>query len=295
MQKKPINVSVIIVRYKIKNELFDCIASIIQSKPKVSYEIVIVDNNIDERIGKELLKKFPKVIYVENSKNSGFGSGINLGVKHARGETVFAFNPDMLVYNRTLDELYLFLKKTPRLGAVASQLTDETGNAIALQGAQFLTPLRALFALSFLHKVFPNNSIAKRFYYLDKPLNSVRKVDVVPGGAFLMKRSLFNTLKGFDEKFFMYFEEYDLCMRIAQKGLYNYIIPQAKVYHLSGKDTDMTKARGIYYESRFKYFKKWYGSPTAYLVQFVTALNVKAVVRGILLLVFLILLIVIIS
>lgn len=80
MQKKPINVSVIIVRYKIKNELFDCIASIIQSKPKVSYEIVIVDNNIDERIGKELLKKFPKVIYVENSKNSGFGSGINLGV-----------------------------------------------------------------------------------------------------------------------------------------------------------------------------------------------------------------------
>jgi GT2 family glycosyltransferase len=284
MQKKPINVSVIIVRYKIKNELFDCIASIIQSKPKVSYEIVIVDNNIDERIGKELLKKFPKVIYVENSKNSGFGSGINLGVKHARGETVFVFNPDMLVYNRTLDELYLFLKKTPRLGAVASQLTDENGNAIALQGAQFLTPLRALFALSFLHKVFPNNSIAKRFYYLDKPLNSVRKVDVVPGGAFLMKRALFEKLKGFDEKFFMYFEEYDLCMRIAQMGLSNYIIPQAKVYHLSGKDTDMTKAGKIYFESRFIYFKKWYGVPMAYLVQCITTLKIKTIFMSILIL-----------
>ena len=90
---KKILISIIILNYHVKKELFDCLQSIINSRPKVNYEIIIVDNDEVKTIKKDLLKKFPKVLYVPN-ENKGFGQGNNVGAKYAKGQYFFFLNPD---------------------------------------------------------------------------------------------------------------------------------------------------------------------------------------------------------
>src|ERR1035437_8373192 len=99
-------ISIIIVHYKVKEKLFACINSIYLSKPKIAFEIIVVDNDEEKTIGKELLKKFPKVKYVETSVNLGYGGGNNLGVKYASGSHLFFLNPDTLVFKDTINFLF---------------------------------------------------------------------------------------------------------------------------------------------------------------------------------------------
>src|SRR5437868_5310985 len=97
-------VSIITINYHVGKQLFESIQSIITSKPKTPYEIIVVDNDEEKTIEKELRKKFPKVTYIPNS-NKGFGQGNNIGAKYARGEYLFFLNPDTKVYHGTIDNL----------------------------------------------------------------------------------------------------------------------------------------------------------------------------------------------
>src|SRR3989344_3834203 len=89
-----IKVSIIIVNYKVKKELFSCINSIFKSKPRTSFEIIVIDNDEEAVIEKELKIKFPNVRYVRSNKNLGYGAGNNLGVSIAKGDYLFFLNPD---------------------------------------------------------------------------------------------------------------------------------------------------------------------------------------------------------
>ena len=155
MQK--IVVSIIIVHYKDKRRLFDCILSIEKNKPKVSYEIIVVDNDEVSTIQKELRAKFNRVQYVRSLRNIGYGAGNNLGSKYAKGKYFFILNPDTKVLSGSIDELVEFLEKNEQVGLVAPNLVDEKRRIFPQIGSQKLTPLRGIIALSFLNNIFPNN------------------------------------------------------------------------------------------------------------------------------------------
>src|SRR3989344_8602955 len=112
------NVSLIIVSYKVKREIFNCIRSIIESKPKINFEIIVVDNDEKNTIEEDLKKQFPGVKYVKSSKNIGFGAGNNLGAKHAKGGYLFFLNPDTEVLEGTINNLYDFIISNITIGAV---------------------------------------------------------------------------------------------------------------------------------------------------------------------------------
>ena len=207
-------ISIIIVFFKVKRELFECLDSIYQSRPKTNFEIIVVDNDDKKTIGAELKKRFPKVKYIESKVNIGYGAGNNLGVKHARSENLFILNPDTKIYSGDLSKLVDYIDKHKRIGIVAPLLVDKNNQPFPFQGSKELTPKYGIFSLSFISKLFPNNRIFKEYWFLgwDKAKN--QKVDVVPGTAFMIKKELFDRLGGFDEKFFLFFEEFDLCKRI---------------------------------------------------------------------------------
>jgi len=261
-------ISIIIVQYHVKEELLDCIQSIKDSKPKAICEIIVVDNDEKKTIKKDLLKRFPKVIYIPNT-NKGFGQGNNVGVKYAKGEFLFFLNPDTIVFKETIDILVSFLKKNKKAGVVAPFLLHDDKNPFEQQGVKELTPMRAVFALSLLNKLFPNNPVSKK-YFIQWDKLEIKEVDVVPGTAFMMTAELFKSLKGFDEKFFLYFEEFDLCKRIKQKGYKLFINPRVKIIHLWERSTkkrnDINK---IFKESRFYYFKKHFGIIPAILTDII--------------------------
>lgn len=251
-------ISIIIVNYHVKKELFDCIDSIYRSKPKTSFEIIVVDNDETKTVHGKLKKKFKKVIYIPN-ENKGFGQGNNVGVKKSKGEFLFFLNPDTKIFPNTIDSLVEFLNKNKNTAIVAPLLNDMQG-IVYQQGSQELTPLRGIVVLSFINKIFPKNTIAKKYFLSDWDKKTTKEVDVVPGTAFMIRKNIFEEIAGFDENFFLYFEEFDLCKRVKELGWKIFIYPEAKVFHAWGSSTKHREdIINIFLKSRFYYFKKHYG------------------------------------
>ena len=252
-------ISIIIVHYHVKKEIFNCIESIIASKPKLKYEIIVVDNDEIKTLNKELKRKFPKVVYIANH-NKGFGQGNNVGSIVAKGEHLFFLNPDTKIYPLTLDSLDSYLRKNKNAAVVAPLLYDKKDN-LYKQGANELTPLSAVFAFSFIEKLFPNNIIAKKYWMIEEwDRKSIKEVASVPGTAFMVRREVFEKIHGFDEKFFLYFEEHDLCKRIRELNWKIFMSPHAKVFHSLGASTKKSpNISTIFQQSRFYYLKKHFG------------------------------------
>lgn len=272
---KKIIVSIVIVHYKVERELLMCIDSIIKSRPKVIYEIIIVDNDEKKTIEKNFKNKFPGVIYIKSSNNIGFGAGNNLGVKNSRGDFLFFLNPDTEIFSGAIDRLVDFIKKNTDAAIVAPLFLDKNNKPYPLQGSKKLTVLRGIFTLSFLHKLLPNNRIAKEYLLSDWNKTDIKEVDVVPGTGFVIRRDIFREIGGFDENFFLYFEEFDLCNRVKKLGYKIYIVPEAKVKHLWEVSTKRAgfDIKKIFQKSRFYYFKKYNGLIPALIVEVFTRLN----------------------
>ena len=105
---KKVDVSIIIVHYKVEKELFACIDSIKRSSPKCNYEIIVVDNDEEKIIEDKLKKSYPEVVYLANN-NNGWGGGTNVGVEKARGEYLYFLNPDTVLLSNVLDASLSFI------------------------------------------------------------------------------------------------------------------------------------------------------------------------------------------
>ncbi|MCL4354088.1 glycosyltransferase [Patescibacteria group bacterium] len=267
-------VSIIIVNYKVKKELFSCIKSIVNSNPKTGYEIIVVDNDEVKTIKKDLSKLFPFVKYIPSEKNIGYGSGINLGSKNAKGDFLFFLNPDTLVKKSAIDQLVNFLQQNKKVGVVAPLLLDNNENPYPLQGTLELTPKRAIFSHSVINRFLPKNHISKEFWQVGWDKSRNHNVDVVPGTAFMISKKLFEKIGGFDEKFFLYFEEFDLCKKVKEMGYELTIMMKARIIHFWEVSTKQRNdINEIFSESRFYYFKKNYGIISALFTSFVLGLG----------------------
>ncbi len=264
---KKIKVSILFVYYKEKKELFGCLNSINEVNPKISYEIIVVDNSDSSALEKEINSKYPYVKYVKAPSNLGFGKGINLAARHAKGEYLFTLNPDTKILPGTLEKLVGFAEKKKGKVAVAPMLVDENLKKVPAVGSKELTPLRGIFALSFINKIFPQNPISKSYWIKTKGKNRAYRADVIPG-IFLIKKSIFQELGGFDEHFFLYFEDTDFFKRLKEKGYSSYILPESQIIHIGSVATSKQLGTSkVMAHSRFYYFKKHYGLVKALTVE----------------------------
>lgn len=240
--------------------------------PKTKYEIIVIDNDEEKTIQNELQKKFPKIIYVPN-ENKGFGQANNVGSRQAKGDYLFFLNPDTKIFPDTIDSLVSFLEKNKKTGIVAPLLHNMQGLAYQ-QGSQQLTPFKAIICLSFINKLLPDNPVAKKYFLKDWDKKTLKQVDVIPGTAFMIKKNLFQKINGFDEKFFLYFEEFDLCKRVKALDRKIFIYPQAKVFHSWGSSTKSREdIKNIFSKSRFYYLKKHFGIIPAFFTETFLKIN----------------------
>lgn len=225
------------------------------------------------------------VIVVDNDQiNRGYAAGNNLGARQAKSEYLFILNPDTVVSPGAVESLVTFLDTHPKAGIVAPLLLDQSGRPYPLQGSRELTPLTGIFALSFLNHI--PNPVSRYYWLADWDKKDSRQVASVPGTAFLIRRNLFNQINGFDEKFFLYFDETDLCRRVNQLGWEIYMLPSAKIVHHWGASTAKSaRIQAIFNASRFYYFRKHYGLFWAIAVHLVCSLSLLwlAIILGIVL------------
>jgi len=273
-EQSGIKVSIIIVNYRVKNELFQCINSILESKPQISYEIIVVDNDKESGIERELTGKFSNVKYVGSKNNLGYGGGNNLGSRYAQGKYLFFLNPDTKILDKTLDGLYNFFVKNNNVGIISPVFLDNNLKPFRSQGSEELTPKTILFSQSFLKKIFPNKNIYNRYSSTNWNMKAPKMVGAIPGAAMMISSSLFKKIRGFDEKLFLYFEENDISKRVSSLGYKLFIVPVARIIHFIGKSTkNLENLENIYSKSRYIYLKKHYGILRAISSQLILSIN----------------------
>lgn len=279
------NLSIIIVNYKLRIQIIECINSILKNSVNTSFEVIVVDNEGDSTLKKDL-SVYANIRYIESRNNLGFGGGNNLGASYARGKYILFLNPDTIVTKNSIQILFEFINKRKSVGAAAPLLLDTSLKPFSTQSRKELTPVNALFSFSFLRKLFPNKSIYHDTFFKKWSFINPIETDTVPGAAFVISKDLFSKVGGFDERFFLYFEENDLSKRIKELGFKLFIVPKSKIIHKVGQSTkQVLKNDEIFKKSRYLYFKKHYGLLTSLLLETFLRINKSTILISLILLI----------
>lgn len=250
-----IDVSIIIINYNTYNLVLDCIKSIIEKTNGITFEIVVVDNNSMKRDIEDLNKVFPFVRLILNNKNDGFGAGNNEGNKYASGKYLFFLNSDTLLINNAILEMFKFMEATTTAGVCGGNLFNlNLSPNISFERCK---PRALVFFYNFVADFFYRKLFNQSRYF--EYGNTPKKINgYISGANFFVSKEIFDKVGGFDECFFMYYEEVDLTLRINHLGLFSYVIPQAKIIHLEGgSQLPSSKMKNKWMnESRNYYFKK---------------------------------------
>lgn len=253
-------VSVIIVNYNTSHLTNACIDSVIKYTSNLNYEIILVDNASSDG-SQELFRSRKDIIFIESNVNLGFGRGNNLGVNNAKGNFLFFLNSDTLIIENSIFHLYEFFKRNEdqlKIGALGCKLVDAELKIMNSGGGfpKVVNDLKEYYYVA-LQKIFKATLAARDPYDFSKPFF---EIDYVIGADLMMRKSIYDSLGGFDEQFFMYYEESDLQFRLWEKGLKCYITTETQIIHLEGGSTNSESPsnfkRITNQVSRNYYFKK---------------------------------------
>lgn len=248
------DVSIIIVNYNTYGLVLQCIESVIKNTSSILYEIIVVDNNSPNREIENLNKVFPQVKLILNNDNSGFGIANNIGNKVANGKFIFLLNSDTIVIDNSIYELYKFMSENPHVGACGGNLYDEKfkpATSFTRFMPSLISDLDSLF-FNIISKVLYNGDIFHSSS--NKPFKIFGNIS---GANLMISKLFFDEIKGFDENYFMYYEETDLLFRLRKQGYTTYIVPSSKIIHLEGASESFKPNKWDWsFESKRKYYLK---------------------------------------
>lgn len=258
MGKSPF-VSIIFVYYNTPSELIDSVNSINQAVGDYSYEIIIIDNHSPAKVPKDALKTHASLL-IKNETNIGYGAALNQGAKIAKGKYLLLSNPDIVFQKNAIYLMVDKLEKDSTIGIIGPQFLD-SNKKIQNVGSDIPFLLESVFSFSILNKLFQNNQYSRKYFITNFDRKKEREIPAIAGACMLIRKNIFNKVKGFDERFFMYFEEADICYRISKARLRVLYYPAAKVIHFVGRSSDNKKwIEKTFEKSRYEFLKKYHGA-----------------------------------
>ncbi len=263
------DLSIIIVNYNVKEFLQNLLHSIIKSAEGISYEIIIVDNASNDGSVEFIGEKFPQINLIANSTNLGFGKANNQALALAKGKYLLLLNPDTLLREDTLQKMINFFETTPDAGIAGCKILNPDGTLQLACRRSFPGPWTSFCKVTGLSSLFSRSRIFARYNltYLDE--NQTYEVDAISGSFMMIRKEVYEKIGGFDEQFFMYGEDLDLCYRIQKSGYKVYYVHTTQIIHYKGESTkrsslDETK---IFYEAMNLFVKKHLSS--SFLVEII--------------------------
>lgn len=242
----------------------ETLAALLDSLPAAStvpLAVVISDNGSDDG-SVEAAERRPDVTVVHNGRNLGYGGGVNAGVGAlpAGADPVLIVNPDVVLGPGALDELLAGLRRHPEAGAVGPLIT--TADGVVYPSARQLPSLGAGAGHALLGWCWPGNPWT-RTYRQDHAEPVERKAGWLSGSCLLVRRNAFAEIGGFDDDYFMYFEDVDLGDRLARAGWVSMYVPSASVTHLGGHaaSRDRTAMSRAHHASAYRYLSGRYARP----------------------------------
>ncbi len=218
-----------------------------------AYKIVIYDNGSSEEYKKKLREFEPFVALVFSSENKGFGHGQNAILLNSQSNYGVIFNPDILVTKNAMDEAVQLLKENDKLAAVSPKILNQDGTI------QYLVREK-LTVFDYFLRYIPikfEKRLAK-FECRNLPEDKASIIRMGSGCFMVIDIQKFKEIGGFDERFFMYFEDNDLCLRFEKKGYRILYTPFISVIHLYAKEAHKSsKMFRIFVHSMIQFFNKW--------------------------------------
>jgi len=257
------DLSIIVVNWNVRPLLELCLDSIYNQTKGITYEVIVIDNaSIDgSREFLQAEKKFHKNLKVIlNERNLGFARANNQGLKLAQGRYILFLNPDTQILDNALFKSVKFMDEHNDVGILGVQLLDNN-KKIQPSVRTFPTIGSQSLILLKLHHLFPKIPVLRRYFLYDFNYQKLQEVDQVMGAFLMTRKKIIDKIGGFDENFFLWFEEVDFCKRVKEnrwKVVYN---PEIKILHYghqSFRQAMPVEKQKIYNKSMFFYFKKHY-------------------------------------
>ncbi|MBD3380842.1 MAG: glycosyltransferase [candidate division Zixibacteria bacterium] len=262
--------SVIIVSFNTSNLTLRLIESLYRYEVGNQYELIVVDNASSDNSVSELKSKYPDIRLIANKKNLGFGKAVNQASRIAEGEYIWLLNSDCRLKEPIMVKLIDTLEHESSAFAVTPRTVNSSGRFHS-SCRRFPTYDNIIFSRGSILARLPFFRHRQVEYTLpDFP--GTTRVEAISGTAMLMRKDEFIASGGFDERFFMYLEDTDLCYRMYNKKRYCYYRPDAEVEHLNKASSRGRQGRRLYHHhmSTLEYFLKWY--PNYYLHNFLLVL-----------------------
>lgn len=261
------DISLIIVHRNGTGLLRDCLASLPAACEGLDWEAIVVDNGSTDGSPAMVREEFPAITLIENGQNLGFTRANNQGLEVARGRLLVLLNNDTISNTRAFTEAVRFFDEHPDVGGAGLKLLNPDGTR-QLSCRRFPSFQQALFnRYSLLTRLFPDNPFSAQYLMSDLDDDQLHDVDWVSGACLIVRREVYDKIGGLDERFFMYSEDVDWCLRIWQAGWRVVYAPVACVVHLIGQTSSRHPFLPIVerHKSMYRFYKKHYSRELIFL------------------------------
>jgi len=252
--------NIVIINYNSGHYLKNCLDAISKNNGLKSKDITVYDNASGDDSIPYAQKFFPHVCYIENDTNIGFASAINQVIKGTRGEYILLLNPDVVLLPKAIDLMLEFVEKNPRCGIVGGEILSPFGYHQPTC-RRFPDYFNILFGRrSLARRIFPRNPFSNKYLYLNLDYTVPQKVDFLEGSVMMMRRKAIEEVGLFDEGYFLYLEDADICYRMRKNGWATWWLPQAYAIHFRGENFRGDNIHPAMFHSKgfYRFFIKHY-------------------------------------
>ncbi len=262
--------SIVIVNYNTEKLLRSCLESIYSGANGTPFDIWVVDNHSRDHSVAMLKSRFPRVKVIENPANVGFSRANNLVVSQSRSEYVLLLNPDTLILGDAIEQTLKFMKTHPKIGIAGCQVLNRDGTLQLACRRRIPTPEVAFYRLTGLSKLFPRSRVMARYNLTYQSADETQEVDAVSGAFLMIRRQVIEQIGLLDERFFMYGEELDWCLRTKQAGWSVMYYPQARIIHYKGQSTQSNSRRAAFefYHAMYLFHRKHFAAECSAALNF---------------------------
>lgn len=239
-------VSVVVVTYNSEATIANCISSVYDTSADWIDSFVLVDNSSSDRTCEIISRCTHHVNLIENKVNQGFGRACNSGADASKSEFIMFLNPDARVDRDTIKNLVSFLDAREAAACCGPLIRNEKGKPDPACRRGFPTPMNALGRLFYLERIFTRSRDIAGYSLPWLGFGREARVDCISGACMLIRRSDYTQIAGFDEQFFLFGEDVDLCKRVALLQRETWYIPAARIVHIGGHSMRQVKETASY-------------------------------------------------
>jgi GT2 family glycosyltransferase len=258
------DISIIIVNYNVREFLRGALESVRRSLVfgGLSGEVFVIDNASRDGSAEMVRQEFPEVKLFALGENLGFGKANNLAMREAKGDYILILNPDTIVGEETLRVMIDFMKSHPKAGVSGCKLLNADGSFQISCRRGFPTPWASFTKLFGLSSFFPNSPRFAQYNLTYLPVDKTYEIDALAGAFMILSREAYEKTAGFDEDYFMYGEDIDLCYRIKKAGLAVFYVHSTSTVHFKGESTrrSVLNEVKVFYEAMHIFVRKHYGN-----------------------------------